>query len=130
VQRYERSTGSHSGANVFVSSAIEAPHDFALRARIEIPKHMHACAWQYMVNDMRTTVEINDEHRARLLQIAARRGDKGFSRIIAEAIERYLAEIERSEAARRKALRLYGSLSRREADRLRADSVRIRQSWR
>jgi predicted DNA-binding protein len=83
-----------------------------------------------MVNDMRTTVEINDEHRARLLQIAARRGDKGFSRIIAEAIERYLAEIERSEAARRKALRLCGSLSRREADRLRADSVRIRQSWR
>jgi predicted DNA-binding protein len=83
-----------------------------------------------MINHMRTTVEINDEHRAKLLQLAARRGDKGFSRIIAEAIERYLAELESSEAARRKALSLCGSLSRREADRLRADSAKIRQSWR
>lgn len=79
---------------------------------------------------MRTTVEINDEHRARLLQLAARRGDKGFSRIIAEAIERYLAELDSSEVMRRKALRLCGSLSRNEADRLRADTSKIRQSWR
>ena len=82
-----------------------------------------------MFNNMRTTVEINDQHRARLLQLAARRGDKGFSRIIAEAIERYLAELKSSVAARRKALHLCGSLSRREADRLRANTARIRQSW-
>ena len=79
---------------------------------------------------MRTTVEINDEHRARLLQLAARRGDKGYSRIVAEAIERYLAELDKSDMARRKALQLCGSLSRREADRLRADATKIRQSWR
>jgi len=79
---------------------------------------------------MRTTVEINDEHRARLLQLAARRGDKGFSHIVAEAIERYLAELDKSDMARRKALQLCGSLSRREADRLRADATKIRQSWR
>jgi hypothetical protein len=59
---------------------------------------------------MRTTVEINDEHRARLLQLAARRGDKGFSHILAEAIERYLAELDRSDVTRRKALELCGSL--------------------
>jgi hypothetical protein len=79
---------------------------------------------------MRTTVEINDKHRARLLQLAARRGDKGFSRILAEAIERYLAELDRPDATRRKALELCGSLSRREADRLRADTAKLRQSWR
>lgn len=79
---------------------------------------------------MRTTVEINDEHRARLLQLAASRGDKGFSRIVAEAIERYLAELDSSSVMRRKGLRLCGSLSRKEADRLRAATSNIRQSWR
>ena len=79
---------------------------------------------------MRTTVEINDEQRARLLQLAARRGEKGFSRIVAEAIERYLAELDSSDAIQRKALRLCGSLSHREADRLRTDTAKIRQFWR
>jgi hypothetical protein len=63
-----------------------------------------------------------------MLQLAARRGDKGFSHIRAEAIERYLAELDRSEAIRQKALELYGSLSRKEVDRLRADTAKIRQS--
>jgi predicted DNA-binding protein len=83
-----------------------------------------------MIGTMRTTVEINDEHRARLLELAARRGDKGFSRIIAEAIERYLTELDSSEVMRRKALRLCGSVSPKEADRLRADTSKIRQYWR
>ena len=36
---------------------------------------------------MRTTVEINDRFRARLLQIAAERGEKGFSGMLEEALE-------------------------------------------
>ena len=36
---------------------------------------------------MRTTIEIRDEHRAKLLEMAARRGEKGFSSIVSEAIE-------------------------------------------
>lgn len=79
---------------------------------------------------MRTTVEIHDEHRARLLQLAARRGVKGFSRILSEAIEQYLAAVDRSEADRKEVLELRGTLSRREAERLHADTVKIRQSWR
>jgi len=79
---------------------------------------------------MRTTVEIDDEHRARLLQLAARRGDKGFSRIVSEAIEQYLTAFDRSEADRRKVLALRGALSLRQADRLRADTALLRRSWR
>lgn len=79
---------------------------------------------------MRTTVEIKAEHRARLLQLAARRGEKGFSRIIAEAIEAYLAELDSLELVRRRALTLCGRLSKKEADRLRSDTAKIRQSWR
>ena len=79
---------------------------------------------------MRTTVEIADEHRARLLELAARRGEKGFSRIISEAIEQYLAALDRSEADRRAVLGLRGSLSRKQAERLRADTTEIRRAWR
>jgi tRNA(fMet)-specific endonuclease VapC len=39
---------------------------------------------------MRTTIELKDESRAKLLAIAARRGEKGFSRLIDEAVEQYV----------------------------------------
>lgn len=52
---------------------------------------------------MRTTIEIPDEQRARLLDIAARRSEKGFSGIVQEAIAQYLereaGNAERIQAA-------------------------------
>jgi predicted transcriptional regulator len=36
---------------------------------------------------MRTTIELKPEHRARLLELAARRGQKGLSAVIQEAID-------------------------------------------
>ena len=79
---------------------------------------------------MRTTVEIDDGHRARLVELAARRKEKGFSRIVSEAIEQYLEALDRAAADRRKALKLRGSLSPRQAQRLEAETARIRSSWR
>jgi len=87
--------------------------------------HMHV-SWP----TMRTTIEIDDEHRAKLLELAARRGEKGFSRIIAAAIDAYLQSLRGSESPRRAALRLRGSLSAKETERLRADTAAIRKSWR
>lgn len=79
---------------------------------------------------MRTTVEITDEHRARLVELAARRKEKGFSGIVAEAIEQYLRALDRAEADRRKAMKLRGSLSPRQAERLEEATARVRSSWR
>ena len=79
---------------------------------------------------MRTTIEIDDEHRARLVELAARRREKGFSRIVSEAIDQYLEALNRAEADRRNALKLRGSLSRRQAARLESETARIRSSWR
>ncbi len=57
-----------------------------------------------------------DAHRARLVEIAARRGDKGFPRIAQEALDRYSAEEggrkERVEAA----LALGGTLSQKASE--------------
>ncbi len=79
---------------------------------------------------MRTTIEMKPEHRARLLEMAARRGEKGFSSLIAEAVDAYLKITADGDPARRRALSLRGTLRPREAARLRSTVVRIRDFWR
>jgi hypothetical protein len=79
---------------------------------------------------MRTTVEITPEQRARLMAMAARRGEKGFSKLVQEALDAYLRQATAETEARRRALMLNGSLDAREADGLRAATRGIRESWR
>jgi hypothetical protein len=79
---------------------------------------------------MRTTVEMKPEHRSALLALAADRGEKGFSSVLAEAIQAYL-DGERDRAARRKEFRsLKGTLSAKEAGELLAVTRAIRENWR
>jgi len=79
---------------------------------------------------MRTTVEMKPQHRSALLALAARRGEKGFSSVLAEAIEEYLNE-ERTRLQRRKQLlSLAGSLSAEEAQILRSVTASLREDWR
>ena len=52
---------------------------------------------------VRTTIELNPQHRAKLLELAARRGEKGFSSVIAEAIESHLKRTAENDEARRRA---------------------------
>ena len=88
--------------------------------------HAHAC----YNKGMRTTVEMKPQHRSALLALAARRGEKGFSSVLAEAIEEYL-DGERLRAQRRKQLlSLAGSLSAEEGERLRRVSKSLREHWR
>jgi len=89
--------------------------------------HAHACD---TLTSVRTTIELKDEHRARLLELAARRGEKGFSSVIADAIDAHLRRLDAQEAARARALRLRGSLSRKDADRLRRTAAELCESWR
>jgi hypothetical protein len=70
------------------------------------------------------------EHRSALLALAARRGEKGFSSVLAEAIEEYLDQ-ERTRVQRRKeVLSLEGSLSVQEAKYLRETTISLRENWR
>ncbi len=79
---------------------------------------------------MRTTIELKPEHRAKLLELAARRGEKGFSSVVAEAIESYLEARGDAERLRERALRLRGALGRKGARRLERDASRLRAFWR
>lgn len=75
---------------------------------------------------MRTTIDLPNDRRARLMALAARRGMRGYSDIVREAIDRYLEEEERKEAALPEILSLAGSLSEEEA---RDARKRIDETW-
>jgi hypothetical protein len=79
---------------------------------------------------MRTTIELSDDRRAKLLEFAARRGEKGFSGIIAEAIDLYVAHQAGKPDAVARALLLKGALRPKEAAELRSRVGEIRSKWR
>jgi hypothetical protein len=79
---------------------------------------------------MRTTIEMKPEHRAQILELAANRGEKGFSSVVAEALELYLKTHRDRTAAIQSALALKGSMREAEADDLLTRTQKIRSNWR
>ena len=81
---------------------------------------------------MRITIAIKPEHRAKLLELAARRGEKGFSFVIGEALDAYLhnLNLKEKQELRRRVLRLRGTFSEADAERLRSEIDTIRRPWR
>lgn len=79
---------------------------------------------------MRTTIELRDELRAKLLEMAGRRGEKGFSHLVEEAVDRFISEEHARTKSRRVALAARGSLARAEAAELSARVAAIREDWR
>ncbi len=68
---------------------------------------------------MRTTVELTDEVRARLLEVAARKGAKGFSHLVQEALEGYLSDLDSENERVRRAILLKGAFRERDANNMR-----------
>ena len=70
------------------------------------------------------------EHRKALITLAADRGEKGFSGVLAEVIEEYLRGEQKRAERKRKLLDLGGSLSDEEAEGLRRVTEDLRNHWR
>ncbi len=68
---------------------------------------------------MRTTVEVSDDVRARLLELAARKGLKGFSQLVQEALEGYLRELDSENEKVRRAVLLKGAFREKDANTMR-----------
>lgn len=79
---------------------------------------------------MRTTIELTDKQRARLLDLAAQRGLKGFSALVQEAVDRYLDEAGARHQTAREAIAVLGTFDDEEADALRESMRRARGNWR
>jgi len=75
-------------------------------------------------------VEMKAEHRSALLALAARRGEKGFSSVLGEAIEEYLDSQQMREKRRKEIRSLQGSLSATDAKLLREAITELRENWR
>lgn len=88
--------------------------------------HVHACDNERM----RTTIEMKPEHRARILELAAERGEKGFSTVVAEALEVYLEAQSRRMNAIESALALKGCMREADAAGLLTRTRGIRANWR
>ena len=79
---------------------------------------------------MRTTVEMKPEHRSALVSLASRRGQKGFSAVLGDAIESYLGQEKDREKRRRKILSLRGSLAGESDEKIRRTVRDLRKHWR
>ena len=62
--------------------------------------------------------------------MAARRGEKGFSSLVGEAVEMYLEAQRELDEARQVALAARGSLQDADIEQLREETSRIRAEWR
>ena len=78
---------------------------------------------------MRTTVEIPDRLRAALLAISAKRGLRGFSKIIEEALDYYLQALVTKDQELSELLKLKGSWSNKEAEEMRNAVQDVRKNW-
>jgi hypothetical protein len=77
---------------------------------------------------MRTTVEITAEQHRALSALAQRRGERGFSRLVQEALDVYLSDREGEELE--VLLGLEGSLDEEEEREMRSRIDQARTSWR
>ncbi|BCV25680.1 MAG TPA: ribbon-helix-helix protein, CopG family [Firmicutes bacterium] len=75
---------------------------------------------------MRTTIELDNESRAKLMALAAKRGLRGYSELVQEAVTEYLAKEEQREQAVQEVMELSGSLS---ADEAKQVEERIEATW-
>jgi len=88
--------------------------------------HMHV----HHDASMRTTIDLPDEQRAKLLELAAKRGEKGFSTLVQEAVAAYLEQQSKGNDRIRSALALRGSLQGAEGEKLLEATEEARKSWR
>ena len=79
---------------------------------------------------MRTTVEISDAHRAKLLRLAAERGEKGFSSLVAKALDAYLSAAGDRKDRIKNALALEATFDSETSDVIEASIHRLRGTWR
>lgn len=89
--------------------------------------HMHEES-----GSMRTTIELDAAQLEKLKSLAAQRGEKGYSKIISEALSRYFRELsDEQRAERRRAIeRLKGSISDEEAEHMHRVVRELRENWR
>jgi metal-responsive CopG/Arc/MetJ family transcriptional regulator len=79
---------------------------------------------------MRVTIELPDELRAAVMALSARRGYRGYGRVIVEAIEHYLEAVDARESGLARLLKMRGSWTAAEARGTRSRIAENRANYR
>jgi metal-responsive CopG/Arc/MetJ family transcriptional regulator len=79
---------------------------------------------------MRTTVELPDDLIAALHALAVKKGYRGYSRIMEEAVKSYLRDHEKKEGAWSVLMKMRGSWNAEEAAETKKKLGEIRKNWR
>lgn len=90
--------------------------------------NMHVHVLYYI--HMRTTVDLTQSQRARLLKLAAERGEKGYSSIVQEAVDCYLDDEAERKTRVKEAVLVLGTLDDAAADQMTETARALRDSWR
>ena len=77
---------------------------------------------------MRTTIELTDESHAAVAALARRRGARGLSEVVQEALDTYLAALDARQTE--VALELEGTVSEASATAMSEAMQTTRTSWR
>ena len=78
---------------------------------------------------MRTTIDISDKHRSVLLSLAAQKGLRGYSGIIKEALDFYIAHHARASDLKKDVLKMKGSWRAEETKKIRSRLAELRENW-
>jgi metal-responsive CopG/Arc/MetJ family transcriptional regulator len=78
---------------------------------------------------MRTTIELSNEHRSSLHSLAARRGLRGYSQLIQEAVDLYIQESAGKESNAKHLLKMRGTWNKEEARKFQKRLREIRRYW-
>jgi metal-responsive CopG/Arc/MetJ family transcriptional regulator len=78
---------------------------------------------------MRTTVELPDDFIAALHAIAVKKGYRGYSKVMEDAVKHYLYDHEKKEKSLSVLMKMRGSWNRREAAETKKRLEEIRKNW-
>ena len=78
---------------------------------------------------MRTTVELSDDLIAALHALAVKKGHRGYSKVMEEAVKHYLLDHEKKELSLSVIMKMRGSWSAEEAAETRKKLEEIRTNW-
>ena len=78
---------------------------------------------------MRTTIELSNDHRSSLHSLAVRRGLRGYSKLIREAVDLYIQEMTAKEGSATHLLRMRGTWNTEEARTFQKKLREIRKNW-
>jgi len=78
---------------------------------------------------MRTTIEIPDHYRSTLHSLAVKKGFRGYSRVIQEALDVYIDSLSRKDDLKHEILQIMGSWQEEEVSQTKEKILEMRNNW-